>query len=212
MKIRHLPVLLAAALAACGRSEATQPFAEPGASAAPAPPPAAPSPAAVVDSARTAAQSLAAFRETVARVPVRLEPAAASRDALVRGFVRALETSDTTFFRDHLMSRGEFAYFFYPESEFMRRPRELPADFVWFFMQQDSEKGIGRALARHGGQPLGYTGYACAPRPRVMGRNRLWEQCVLRRVVEGDTLEERWFGSILERDGRFKFVSYANRF
>jgi hypothetical protein len=148
----------------------------------------------------------------VARVPTRLEPASASRDALVRGFVRAIEASDTAFFRDHVMNRGEFAYFFYPESEFTRPPRELPADFVWFYMQQDSEKGIGRALARHGGEPLGYTGYACAPQPRVMGRNRLWEGCVLRRVVDGQTVEERWFGSIVERDGRFKFVSFVNRF
>lgn len=206
MKIRLTPVLLAAALAACGRADAarTEPDAPPAATPAP--------PAAVVDSARPAAQSLAAFRATVDRVPDRLEPAAASRDALVQGFVKALETSDTTFFRDHAMNRGEFAWFFYPESELMRPPRELPADLVWFLMQQDSEKGIGRALARHGGEPLRYTGYACAPQPRVMGRNRLWEECVLRRVVEGDTLEERWFGSILERDGRFKFVSYVNRF
>jgi hypothetical protein len=215
MKIRVLLSLLVAALVACGGPDAAPHAAsvDPVAvAAAPAPSSAAPSAAAVVDSARTGEQSLAAFRTTVGSVPERLEPAATSRDALVRGFVRALETSDTAFFRAHGMNRGEFAYFFYPESEFVRPPRELPADFVWFYLQQDSEKGIGRALARHGGEPLGYVGYDCAPEPRVMGRSRLWEQCELRREVAGDTLRERWFGSILERDGRFKFVSYANRF
>lgn len=28
----------------------------------------------------------------------------------------------------------------------------------------------------------------------------------------GDTTTQRWFGSIIERNGRFKFVSYANQF
>ncbi|HLM67468.1 MAG TPA: hypothetical protein VK358_08075, partial [Longimicrobium sp.] len=203
---------------AASRAEAASPAAPsetavPAAPAEPASPVPADVPAAAPAPTSAAADSaLAAFRATVMRVPERLEPAAATRDALVRGFVRAIEANDTTFFRDHVMNRGEFAYFFYPESEFTRPPRELPADFVWFYMQQDSEKGIGRALARHGGEPMGYTGYACAPQPRVMGRNRLWEGCVLRRVVGGQTVEERWFGSILERDGRFKFVSFVNRF
>jgi hypothetical protein len=33
----------------------------------------------------------------------------------------------------------------------------------------------------------------------------------VRRVAATDTIEERLFGLIIERDGRFKFVSLANK-
>jgi hypothetical protein len=32
------------------------------------------------------------------------------------------------------------------------------------------------------------------------------------RAPDGDTTTQRWFGSIIERGGRFKFVSYTNQF
>jgi len=48
-------------------------------------------------------------------------------------------------------------------------------------------------------------------RPQAEGANRLWHACRVRRTAEaGAALEQRLFGSIIERDGRYKFVSYAN--
>jgi hypothetical protein len=41
--------------------------------------------------------------------------------------------------------------------------------------------------------------------------NTLWDECVLRfRGAVGDTVNRRLFGSIIERRGRYKLVSYAN--
>lgn len=194
-------------LAACGASapaaETAQAAAE---SAAPSPPPV------YVDSILPIEEELRRFRTTAGAAPAGLEPAARSRDELVRGFVRAVERQDTAYLRDMLMDRAEFAYLYYPHSEFVRPPMQLAPDLVWMQFQMNGQKGIVRALRRRGGRDSGYTGYECGAAPKKQGGNTIWDECVLKIAVQGDTVRERWFGSIVERDGRFKFVSYANRF
>jgi len=134
---------------------------------------------------------------------------AESREALVRAFVRAAERADTTAVRRMILSRAEFAYLYYPSSEFTHPPKRLSPALLWFLTMQESEKGIGRLFARRGGRPLGYVSSRCAPAPRVEGENRLWDRCTVT-LREGKT--ERLFGTIVERDGRFKFVSYQNEY
>jgi hypothetical protein len=68
---------------------------------------------------------------------------------------------------------------------------------------------MSRALARFGGRSVRYLSQDCR-RAEPQGENRFWE-CTVR--VESDGKEQppqRLFGSILERDGRYKFVSLAN--
>jgi hypothetical protein len=82
---------------------------------------------------------------------------------------------------------------------------------VWMQMQLNSEKGIVRLLRRFGGSDTGFRGYACEAEPVVEGENRMWERCAVRLAgAEGGEVEARWFGSIIERDGHFKLMSYAN--
>ena len=82
---------------------------------------------------------------------------------------------------------------------------------LWFRMSEASNTGIGRVLARHGARPLGYVSHRCEPAPKREGANALWGRCRVRRVrAPGDTVEERLFGSVVSRGGRYKFVSYAN--
>jgi hypothetical protein len=82
---------------------------------------------------------------------------------------------------------------------------------MWLMLFENSDKGIARTFAQLGGQPFGYVGYHCIDPPESQGRNRLWSQCVVRRVrAPGDTVQQRLFGSIIERDDQYKFVSYAN--
>ena len=143
-------------------------------------------------------------------VPTALEHGEASRDALVERFVRAIEAADTTDLRRMVMSRAEFAHLYYPGSAYTRRPTRQEADLAWFLHLNDSQKGVSRALARYGTEPLNLLGYECAAEPRREGRNVVWHGCHLRIAPRGDTLDLRLFGSILERDGRFKLYSYAN--
>ena len=72
-------------------------------------------------------------------------------------------------------------------------------------------KELRRALDRLGGQSLGYVDYRCQREPERQGENALWTDCTIRRTVAPrGTVSERLFGTIIERGGRYKFVSYAN--
>lgn len=206
-----LPVLvLALASAACGRdagrAHAATPPRTPVAAA-----PAAPTAGTYVDSILPPEEELRRFREGLAD-PGRLDGGESSRQALVRAFVRAVERADTAAARRMILSRAEFAYLYYPSTAFTRPPKRMAPALLWFLTMQESEKGVGRLFARRGGEPLGYVSHRCAPEPRVEGRNRLWERCAVTVRGDGGTKAERLFGTIIERDGRFKFVSYQNEY
>lgn len=163
----------------------------------------------VVDSAIPIDEALRRFQKNLPE-PSRLSGGHPSRETLVRAFVRAVEKSDTAALRKMVLRRDEFAWIYYPASHLARPPYELPPDLLWFQMQGQSEKGARLLLAERSGQSLGYLDHTC--RPREEGQHRLHGYCELRRVTaEGDTLRERLFGLIIEREGRYKFVSYANK-
>jgi hypothetical protein len=166
---------------------------------------------AVVDSSVPLDEALRRFRNGLPVVS-RLSGGATSREALVRRFVRAVTRRDTTSAREMVLSRAEFAYLYYPHSPFTREPHKQMAGLVWFLTQANSSKGIARAFERLSGQPLRYREHRCNARPRRQGPNLLWEDCVVRLTDGGAQAELRLFGSIIQRDGRVKFVSYANDF
>jgi hypothetical protein len=166
--------------------------------------------ASVVDSAIPIEVALERFRHGMAR-PAGLIGGTKSREELVRGFLAALEASDTAALRRMILSKEEFAWFYYPSSRFSRPPYELPPDLLWFQMRGQTEKGASLLLSDRAGSSLGYVAHDCGSERRE-GENRLYGHCVLRRVTAaGDTVPERLFGLILERGGAFKFVSYANK-
>jgi EAL domain-containing protein (putative c-di-GMP-specific phosphodiesterase class I) len=58
-----------------------------------------------------------------------------------------------------------------------------------------------------------YVSHRCDPITVREGRNVRHAGCLLRLVDEkGDTVTKRYFGSIIERNGRYKFLSYTNQF
>ena len=164
----------------------------------------------VVDSALPIKEALRRFRQGLPR-PEGLRGGEASRDALVRAFVGALERRDTAAMRRLVLDRAEFGWLYYPSSPMSKPPYELPPDILWLQLQGQSEKGASLLLSERAGQPLGYAGYGCAV-DRIEGQNRIHARCLLRRTIApGDTIAEPLFGLIVERSGRFKFVSYANK-
>jgi hypothetical protein len=111
-----------------------------------------------------------------------------------------------------LLTRGEFAWLYYPSNPQGLPPYDLNPDLMWFMLSSGSEKGITRALGELGGRPLGYSGYVCDSLPSRQGSNTVWGPCAVRLHPKGgDTSSQRLFGLIVERDGRYKFVGYANR-
>ncbi len=164
-----------------------------------------------VDSLMSRDEELALFRKGLPE-PTRFTGGAASREELVRRYIRALERRDTAAFRDLVLTRAEFAYLYYPTNPEARPPYDLSPGLMWFLLDGNNRKGIVRALDERGGRPLQYVGYRCDGTPSHQGANTVWARCVVRRLqAPGDTVAERLFGPIVEREGRFKFVSYANK-
>ncbi len=166
-----------------------------------------------MDSILPIEEELRRFRDDLGPAPSRLSGGAASRDALVGRFVEALAASDTAAFADMLMTRDEFGWLYYPHTRYTARPYELAPALFWFQIENGTSRGIGRLLDRLGGTSLVVFGYRCAAEPLVEEPNRIWEECSLTvDPPESEPSEMRLFGSILERDGVFKFISYTNDF
>lgn len=163
-----------------------------------------------IDSAIPIDEALRRFRRDLPEEKA-LHGGFSSREKLVRDFVRALEVRDTAELRRMVLTPGEFAWLYYPSSPLSLPPYELSPALMWFQLQGESERGASRLFTERAGHGLGYLGHSCAP-PRVEGKNGIHGGCEVRRVTATrDTVAERLFGLIIERDGRYKFVSYANR-
>ena len=170
-------------------------------------------PSRIVDSIFPIEEEIRRFQAGLPPVTA-LSGGAPSRDELVHRFVTALEDADRSAFAPLMLDQSEFGYLYFPESRFTRKPYRTKPGLVWFQIQNASSKGIGRALTRLGGRPMGFRDYRCAAEPVVEGKNTLWEACTVSfRAAGTDSVRTmRLFGPILERDGVFKFMGYGNDF
>lgn len=166
-------------------------------------------PVTIVDSILPIEEEIRRFREMAPGVPTRLTGGASSRDALVRRWVRAVERADTAAFRDMIISPEEYITFYYPYSRYTAPPWRQSPRLRWFLMSSSSSRGATRVLQRHGGEPFGYRSYRCAAEDRV-GNLRVWSECTVRRRVNGQEGEMRYFGAIIAMGGVYKFLSYAS--
>lgn len=138
---------------------------------------------------------------------------ATSREELVRRFVGALKEADTTTLRRLLITPAEFAWLYYPSNPQGLPPYDLTPGLMWFTIQVNTRHGLSRLLEDRAGMDLGYLSTACLGDSSRQGENILYGPCVVERVTaQGDTIRERLFGLMMERAGRWKFVSYANKY
>ena len=166
----------------------------------------------IVDSILPVDEQIRRFRATIADQPERLN-GTNSRQALIAALVVALEKRDTSALIDLTINRAEFAYLVYPESPFAVEPMQQAPDLVWLRHAAASGTGLTRLLERVSGRSLGYKSVDCDPTPATEGKNRIWKNCVIRYVPPGGPVESRrLFAGIIEREGRFKILSYANAF
>ncbi len=149
---------------------------------------------------------LASFRADIASPPSTLA-GAPSRDSLIRSFERALAKADTARLGALQITRAEFAYLYYPDSKLAHPPYELDAQTMWTQIESQRDRGLQRLVARYGGGRLRIRSLDCRP-PELHNRILIHECSVVTRT---DATPQQLFGSILERDGRFKFVGFANR-
>lgn len=164
-----------------------------------------------VDSVLTRDEALRRFSQGLPPVQ-ELEGGRESRDKLVASFLGALEKHDTVALASLAVTRAEFARLYYPTTPQSLPPYELEPGLMWHMLVQRSDKGIRRALTAYGGQELQLLGYDCDKEVSREGDNTISGPCVLRvRNQRGDTMSLRLFSQIIERGGRYKFLSYANK-
>ncbi|MBL0939515.1 MAG: hypothetical protein IBJ03_11505 [Gemmatimonadaceae bacterium] len=164
-----------------------------------------------VDSILPMAEHLRRFREGMT-APDTLRSAAPTREALVSRWLTAVSASDTTTLTSLLLDRAEFAFLYFPSSPMAAPPYEAPPQLLWGQIMASSNEGLPKVLNRYAGKSLSNPALACPDSAVVEGDNRTWTRCTLTFSVKGEARASgQFFGTILERGGRFKFVGYANR-
>lgn len=164
----------------------------------------------VVDSILPIAEHLSRFRASVARVDT-LAGASASIDDLVARWARAVAGRDTIALSRMILSPAEFAWLYYPDARMAKPPYEAPPGLLWSQIDASGREGTARVLAKFGGRPLRVRSVRCPDPIETEGGNRIRQNCVVSVEQDGAAAPAaRYFGSIIERDGRFKFISLAN--
>lgn len=160
----------------------------------------------IVDSLLPISEHLSRFRVGLADVDA-FSDGLSSAGALVRAIVAGVERADTAALLRLAITRAEFAWLVYPASPYTRPPLRQAPEIVWYLQSGASYQGLNRLLDRLGNTSLGFEGYSCAE-PVSQGANTLLPGCVVmdRDVPRG----RRLFGTLVERDGRWKVLSYAN--
>lgn len=173
---------------------------------------AAPEAAVRVDSIHAPAEALARFRDGLP-IADSLSGGAPSRDSLVARLVDAVTRADTAAVREMVLSRAEYAWIYFPSLQRMNPGTRMQPEVMWMLHVQESQKGVTRVLRRLGGGQARFGGYACEDAPQVEEANRYWHQCTIETIApDGERAALKLFGSIIERGGRWKIVSYGNDF
>lgn len=163
----------------------------------------------IIDSILPIEEHLRRFRTGLAQADS-LSGGASSERALVEAFLKATSARDSLALSRLLLTRGEYAWLYYPAHAYSRPPYELDPGSFWTLIQGNSGKGFTRVLREYGGRQLGYVTHACKPSDAVQAPVREWNQCEVGLTVDSGQTVKRIFGSIVEIGGRYKFVSYAN--
>jgi hypothetical protein len=163
-----------------------------------------------VDSIVPRDEALRRFQAESPRVE-RLQEDEASREAVLAAYVRALETRDTAAIARLAINRAEFAWLYYPTTPQGLPPYDVEPGLLWFLLSSRSDKGARRALTVYGGQRFKVLSQDCGQTGAREGANTIWGPCTVRWVGESrDTVSTRLLGQIIERDGRYKVLSYSN--
>jgi hypothetical protein len=168
----------------------------------------------VIDSLLPVEEELRRFRKAIGGTPVTaLSNGSRSREELVKRVVRGVSNRDSADLRALTLTPREFADLVYPSSPYTHPPYRTAPGLVWMHISQPNETGLKRLLTRRGGTAYEYVDHTCKSTPERQGANTLWLDCQVRVIgPTRETLTQRWFGSIIERGGVYKVVSFSNQF
>lgn len=163
----------------------------------------------VVDSVFSPEENLRRFQATVqGPPPTRLSDGEPSTDALLRRYWALLTLSDTLAMQPLIISRGEYAYLYFPESP--EATSGMPPAIGWELILSQTGRGLTRALRHAQLGPSTITETKCSDSPRQVGRSTVYGPCAV--VIRRDGVEETiWLAkTLIQRDGVHKFLGLQN--
>ena len=142
--------------------------------------------------------------------PTALANTEGSPEALARRVMDAMQAGDLDRLRALALTEQEFRAHVWPALPAARPERNVPFDFVWERLEQNSEGHLRQTVAATRGAPL------TLRQVRFAGPASRYGDVVVRRSTElvlaapdGTEWVVRLFGSTIEQDGRYKVFSYV---
>ena len=134
-----------------------------------------------------------------------------SPQALTERFLEALESGDLKNVVAHALDREEFEQIVWPRLPHSRPGTNLTPEFVWGQTVVKSLSALGRTFSDHGTRHYRLLKLRFAAPTQDYGTFVLHRDPWLRlRDENGNEKNLRLFGSVLEKDGEFKFYSFVN--
>jgi hypothetical protein len=133
-----------------------------------------------------------------------------SPEALAQAVLTRLARKDLAGLRALPLSEAEFREQVWPELPTSRPERNVPFDYAWGQLKQQSDGHLENTFARYAGKPLKFL------RSRYTGETTAYQSFAVMRESEiiaadetGRELILRLYGSAMVKDGRFKMFSYV---
>jgi hypothetical protein len=142
--------------------------------------------------------------------PAPLRNTLSSPEAVAAAVIEAIERGDLDRLRALALTEEEFRAHVWPDLPASRPERNVPFDFVWDTLCQNSEAHLRQTVARAGGTPVELRGVRFAGETSTYGEVTVRRDTTL--VVSGPDGTERLvrlFGSTIEHDGAWKVFSYV---
>lgn len=144
--------------------------------------------------------------------PLRFEGGAASVEDLLARFVEVLEANDSDGLQNLRVTEREYRQLVVPGNVQKGEPAQMlsaeASEYFWQLMDQKSQHFQELLLVRFGGEPYTIKTVQFEKGHKEYAGHQAWRRLALLVTDEHGTDRLIRTGSIIERDDRFKFVSF----
>jgi hypothetical protein len=134
-----------------------------------------------------------------------------SPEDLARDFLDALYRKDVEALKGFALNEDEFRLHVWPELPSSRPERGVPLEYAWGDLNQKSTNSLRRTYDRYGGRKLTFIRLDFEDETTPYETFKVHRDA--RVVVLDEETGKEWrldlFGSVMEKDGRFKLFSYV---